>query len=70
MNSWQLTEYSHNNLMPRLHSTCHRHRSTETVLLRVISDLLSAADGLRATLLDLIDLSAASDTSDLDILLC
>ena len=68
--SAQLTAYlESNNLMPRLQSAYRRHHSTETALLRVMSDLLSAADSQRVTLLGLLDLSAAFDCVDHDILL-
>jgi len=68
--SAQLTAYlESNNLMPRLQSAYRRHHSTETALLRVLSDLLSAADSQRMTLLGHLDLSAAFDCVDHDILL-
>ena len=68
--SEQLIEYLRvNNLMPRLQSACRRHHSTETALLRVMSDLLHAADNRRVSLLGLLDLSAAFDCVDHDILL-
>ena len=35
---------------PRLQSACRRHHSTETVLLRVLSDILCAADRQHVTL--------------------
>jgi len=53
--------------MPRLQSAYRRHHSTETALLRVISDLLRTADNRRVTLLGLLDLSAAFDCVDHDI---
>ena len=58
-----------NNLMPRLQSAYRRHHSTETALLRVVSDLLRAADNKKVTLLGLLDLSAAFDCVDHAILL-
>ena len=68
--SEQLIEYLRvNNLMPRLQSAYRRHHSTETALLRVMSDLLHAADNRRVSLLGLLDLSAAFDCVDHDILL-
>ena len=57
-----------NSLMPRLQSAYRRHHSTEMALLRVLSDFYAAADGQRVTLLGLLDLSAAFDCVDHDIL--
>ena len=66
----QLIEFLQSNgLMPRLQSANRRHHSTETALLRVMSDLLRAADSRRVTLLGLLDLSAAFDCVDTEILL-
>nr|KAG5692377.1 hypothetical protein BaRGS_007990 [Batillaria attramentaria] len=45
-----------------------RH-STETVLLRVFDDLLTAGDSDQISILTLLDLSAAFDTIDHDVLL-
>jgi len=68
--SEQLVGYlQSNNLMPRLQSAYRRHHSTETALLRVISDMLRAADSKHVTLLGLLDLSAAFDCVDHSILL-
>ena len=68
--SHQLIEYlDEHNLMPQLQSLYRRNHSTETALLRVVSDLLAAADNQRVTLLDLLDLSAAFDCVDHHILL-
>ena len=58
-----------NNLMPVEQSAYRKHHSTETALLRVISDLLSSMDKQEVTLLGLLDLSAAFDCVDHDILL-
>ena len=60
-----------NNLMPVEQSAYRRNQSTETALLRVISDLLNSMDKQEVTLLGLLDLSAASafDCVDHDILL-
>ena len=42
-----------------------RHHSTETAMLRVLSDVLTAADAQKVTLLSLLDLSAGFDCVDL-----
>jgi len=55
-------------LLPRLQSAYRRHHSTETALLRVLSDIYTAADRQDVTLLGLLDLSAAFDCVDHDIL--
>ena len=58
-----------NNLMPRIQSAYRGHHSTETAMLKVLSDVLLAADNQKVTLLALLDLSAAFDCVDHDILL-
>src|SRR5208282_5763119 len=58
-----------NNLMPPMQSAYRRHHSTETALLRILSDFFAAVDGQRVTLLGLLDLSAAFDCVDHDILI-
>ena len=55
--------------MPVEQSAYRRNHSTETALLRVISDLLNSMDKQEVTLLRLLDLSAAFDCVDHDILL-
>ena len=50
-------------------SAYRRHHSTQTALLRVLSDIYAAADRQEVTLLGLLDLSAAFDHVDHDILL-
>jgi len=68
--SSQLVDYlQSNDLMPKLQSAYRRHHSTETALLRVISDILDGMEKGRITLLGLLDLSAAFDTVDHSILL-
>jgi hypothetical protein len=57
------------NLMPALQSAYRRHHSTESALLKVMSDILDSMDRRQVTLLGLLDLSAAFDTVDHDILL-
>jgi len=66
----QLNQYLLKNaMMASLQSTYRCHHSTETALLRVMSDVFTAADQQRVTLLALLDLSAAFDCVDHDILL-
>ena len=68
--SEQLVQYlNENGLMPRLQSAYRRHHSTETALLRVLSDIFAATDKQCVTLLGLLDLSAAFDCVDHAILL-
>ena len=66
----QLTGYlQENKLFPDLQSAYRQGHSTETALLKIFSDILDAADSAQVTLLGLLDLSAAFDTVDHDILL-
>jgi len=55
--------------MPRLQSAYRRHHSTETALLKILSDIFAATDRQQVTLLGLLDLCAAFDCFDHDILL-
>ena len=55
--------------MPRNQSAYREQHSTETVMIRVLSDALTAADRLQVTLLGLLDLSAAFDCVDHTLLL-
>ena len=66
----QLTSYLQmNRLLPDHQSAYRQGHSTETALLEIFSDILDAADSAQVTLLGLLDLSAAFDTVDHDILL-
>jgi hypothetical protein len=61
----QLNDYLHKSgLMPRLQSAYRRHHSTETAMLKVLSDILQAVDCGNIAALALLDLSAAFDTVD------
>jgi hypothetical protein len=57
----------HQLLVPQ-QSAYREHHSTETATLKVASDVFNAADTGRVTILALLDLSAAFDTVDHDIL--
>jgi len=66
----QLNEYlTANDLLPRYQSAFRKQHSTETAMLRVLSDPLTAAYSQRVTLLGLLDLSAAFDCVDHSLLL-
>jgi hypothetical protein len=66
----QLTGYlAANDLLPRYQSAYRRCHSTETALLRIWSDVMMAADERKVTLLSLLDMSAAFDCVDHQILL-
>ena len=58
-----------NNLMPKLLSGFRSGHSTETAILRVLSDIYSSIDQGQVVLLALLDVSAAFNTVDHDILL-
>ena len=58
-----------NNLDIPLQSAYKKNHSTETLLIRIVNDLLIASDEKKATVVMLLDLSAAFDTVDHDKLL-
>jgi len=55
--------------MPPMQSAYRAGHSTETAVQKVLSDILNAVDSQETTLLGLLDMSAASDTVDFEILL-
>ena len=61
----QLLQYlKDNGLLPDLQSAYRAHHSTETALLKVLSDILLALDSGNLAMLTLLDLSAAFDSVD------
>src|SRR6218665_3922443 len=66
----QLFDYLNmNNLLPPCQSGFRKGHSTESLLLRLLSDIYGAMDRSEVTLLALFDVSAAFDSVDHDILL-
>lgn len=66
----QLRNYvTDNNLYPSLQSAYREFHNTETTLLRVHNDLMRAAGEKMEVVLALLDLSAAFDTIDHNILI-
>ena len=67
----QLVSYlKDNNLLPDLQSAYKPHHSTETAVLKVMTDILLALDSGNLVMLTLLDLSAAFDGVDHHTLLC
>ena len=65
----QMTGYlQQNNLLPEFQSAYHHHHSTKFAVLNVFSDVVDALDRSGLVLLSLLDLSAAFDTVDHDIM--
>ena len=65
----QYWEYlSVNNQLPSKNAAYRKNHSTETILTRVYSDILCSMDEQKVVILTLLDLSAAFDTVDYDIL--
>ena len=64
-----LVYFDSNNLIPKFQSGFRKHHSTESDTLRVISDIYSSIDNGKIALLALLDVSAAFDTVDHDILM-
>ena len=63
--SKQLMRYlKDNDLLPDLQSAYRAHHSTETAVLKVLPDILSALDSGKLAMLTLLDLSAAFDSVD------
>ena len=56
-------------ILPELQSAYRKHHSTETAVLKIVSDILQATDSGKVTVLGLLDMSAAFDTVDHAILL-
>jgi len=68
--SQQLHQYlADNYLLPPYQSAYRRHHWTETAMLRGLSDLLAAADAQQVSVLHLLDLSAAFDCINHQLLL-
>ena len=64
-----LSHLQENNLSNPFQSAYRAGHSTETILLRIVNDILSALDNDNIPVLLLLDLSAAFDTTDHNILL-
>ena len=64
-----LVHLSRNQLLPPSQSGFRRHHSTESAILKVLADVYTAIDSGQVSLVGLLDVSAAFDTVDHDILL-
>ena len=56
-------------LLPKFQSGYRSHHSTETLLVRLLSDLHTSIDNGEVTILALLDMSAAFDSVDHNILI-
>jgi len=66
----QLREYlTVEDVLPRCQSAYRKQHSTQTAMLRVLSDALTTADDRQVTLIALLDLSSAFDCVDHELLL-
>jgi len=63
------TFLNRNGLMPKTQSAYRQYHSTETVVTKVYNDMLMAADSGQVSAVCLLDLSAAFDTVDHDLLM-
>ena len=67
----QLTNHlTSNHLTHKFQSVYRAGHSTETALLGTVNDILTASDANQVSILTLLDLSAALDTTDHSTLLC
>ena len=64
-----LSHLAQNDLNEMFQSAYRKHHSTESAILRVCNDFLEGADDRKVNLLVLLDLSAAFDTIDHNILI-
>ena len=69
MHAQLLMHLNENELLPSVQSAYRQFFSTETAVLKVVSDVLTAMDRGQITLLGMFDLSAGFDTVDHAMLL-